>query len=106
MIETLNDFIKPEALYTFMGLITTTLIFTEGVKKVVEIIFSILKYEEVPNWVPQVVVIIFPVFILIYTAAVTSAPFVEYIVALLNGFGVALTAMKSFELVKTKVTIL
>lgn len=106
MIENLNDFIKPETLYTFMGLITATLIFTEGIKKLIEVIYSIFESGSIPNWVPQLIAILFPIFILEYTAVVTGAEFVEYIVALINGFGVALTAMKSFELVKTKVTIL
>lgn len=106
MIENLNDFIKPEMLYSFVGLISATLIFTEGIKKIIEILFDMFNLSPVPDWVPQLVAILFPIFILEYTAIVSQAPFIEYIVALINGFGVALSAMKSFELVKTKVDIL
>jgi hypothetical protein len=106
MLENLNDFIKVESLYTFAGLITATLLFTEGVKNLIEVIFSVFNLMPVPDWIPQLIAILFPIFILIYTAAVTGASFIEYVVAVINGFGVALTAMKSFEIVKTKVTII
>ena len=106
MIENLNDFIKPEMLYSFVGLISATLIFTEGLKKVLEILYSMFKLGDLPNTVPQLIAVIFPIIILIYTAVVTGGSFIEYIVAIINGFGVALSAMKSFELVKTRIDTL
>ena len=106
MIENLNDFIKPESLYTFIGLITATLIFTEGIKILIEIIFKAFNKLPVPDWIIQLVAVIFPIFILVYTAVVTQAGFIEYVVAVINGFAVSLSAMKSFELVKTRVEFL